>query len=44
MIYTKIEPYGFLILVILIFTGVLGYILTPLVNGGFTLIGKIYQL
>ena len=42
--YSKIEPYGFLILIILIFTGVLGYILTPLVNGGFTLLGMIFQL
>jgi Zn-dependent protease len=44
MIYAKIEPYGFFILVILIFTGVLGNILTPLINGGITLLGMIYQL
>ncbi|CEG56430.1 site-2 protease family protein [Legionella fallonii] len=42
--YEKIEPYGFLILVILIFTGVLGTILTPLVNGGIGLLAMIYHL
>lgn len=42
--FEKLEPYGFLILVILIFTGVLGYVLTPLVNGGISLLATIYHL
>ena len=44
MMYAKIEPYGFFILIILIFTGVLGAILTPLINGGLRVLGTIYQL
>lgn len=44
MIYAKVEPYGFFILLILVFTGVLGYFLTPLINGGIALLGMIYQL
>jgi len=44
MMYAKIEPYGFFILIILIFTGVLGAILTPLINGGLSILGTIYQL
>ncbi|WP_298622909.1 site-2 protease family protein [uncultured Legionella sp.] len=42
--YSKIEPYGFLILVILIFTNVLGYVLLPLINGGLYILSKIYSL
>jgi Zn-dependent protease len=42
--YAKIEPYGFFILVILIFTGILGSILTPLINAGFFMLSLIYQL
>lgn len=42
--YEKIEPYGFLILVILIFTGILGAILTPLLNTCIGLLAKIYHL
>lgn len=44
MLYEKIEPYGFLILVILIFTGILGFIITPLINGGIYLLALLYQL
>lgn len=44
MIYEKIEPYGFFILVILIFTGVLGYILLPLINSSIALLGMIFRL
>ena len=43
-IFAKMEPYGFLILVILIFTGVLGYILTPLISGSISVLSMIYQL
>lgn len=42
--YAKIEPYGFLILVILIFTNVLGYVLLPLVNNGLYVLSKIFNL
>lgn len=44
MLYAKMEPYGFLILIILIFTGILGTILTPLIYGGLTVLNMIYQL
>ncbi|MDP3268036.1 MAG: site-2 protease family protein [Legionella sp.] len=44
MVFAKIEPYGFIILVALIFTGVLGYILTPLINGGFFILKSIFQI
>ena len=42
--YEKIEPYGFLILIILVFTGVLNLILTPLISLGFTVLSLIFQL
>ena len=42
--FAKIEPYGFIILVILIFTGALGFILTPLINGGLSVLSMIFQL
>lgn len=44
MAYAKIEPYGFLILVILIFTNVLGYILIPLINSGLRFLSMIFHL
>ncbi|BCA95925.1 peptidase M50 [Legionella antarctica] len=44
LIYEKIEPYGFFILVILIFTGILGYVLLPLINSSMALLGMIYRL
>lgn len=44
MTFARIEPYGFLILVILIFTNVLGYILLPLINGGIYFLNLIYQI
>ncbi|RUR17278.1 site-2 protease family protein [Legionella sp. km535] len=44
MVYEKIEPYGFLILVILIFTNILGYVLLPLINGGLYLLSLIFNL
>ena len=42
--YAKIEPYGFLILLLLIFTDVLGYIIIPLMNAGLSLLATIFQL
>lgn len=44
LIFEKIEPYGFFILLILVFTGVLSYILNPLINGGILFLKMIYQL
>lgn len=44
MTYARVEPFGFLILVILIFTNVLGYILIPLINSGIYLLSSIFQL
>lgn len=44
MAYARIEPYGFFILIALIFTGILGYILTPLINGGYFVLRSIFGL
>jgi Zn-dependent protease len=44
MTYEKIEPYGFFILVLLVFTGVLGMILTPLINLGLVALSAIFQI
>lgn len=44
MIYEKIEPYGFYILVILMFTGILSYIMTPLISIGLRTLSFIFQL
>lgn len=42
--YSKIEPYGFFILIGLMFTGVLSAILTPLINSAYVLLTYIFQL
>lgn len=42
--YNKIEPYGFFILIFLIITGVLGFILNPLINGAFYVLRAVFQL
>ncbi|MBI2785477.1 MAG: site-2 protease family protein [Legionella longbeachae] len=42
--YEKIEPYGFVILILLMFTGILGMILTPLINLGLTTLSMIFQI
>lgn len=42
--YMSIEPYGFLILILLAYTGVLGYLLTPLINGTLLILGLIFHL
>jgi Zn-dependent protease len=44
MIYEKIEPYGFFILILLVFTGVLGTILSPLINLGFLALSTLFQI
>lgn len=40
--FAQIERYGFIILIILLFTGVLGQILTPLINLVYTMISVIF--
>ncbi|HAT8151942.1 TPA: site-2 protease family protein, partial [Legionella pneumophila] len=42
--YAKLEPFGFLILIVLIFTNVLGYILTPLIYGSLYVLSAIFNL
>jgi Zn-dependent protease len=42
--YVAIEPYGFLILTLLAFTGILGYLLGPLINSTLYLFTLIFQL
>ncbi|MDR3503571.1 MAG: site-2 protease family protein [Legionella sp.] len=44
MVYAQIEPYGFFILIILMFTGILNYIMTPLINIGLFVLTSIFQL
>jgi Zn-dependent protease len=42
--YSRLEPYGFPILLVLLFTNVLGVILYPMVNASASLISAIFQL
>ncbi|HHT0592676.1 TPA: site-2 protease family protein [Legionella anisa] len=42
--YAKIEPYGFFILILLVFTGVLGMILTPIINLGLIALSAIFRI
>lgn len=42
--YARIEPYGFLILLLLIFIGAINQIIAPLINGSFRLFSFIFQL
>lgn len=42
--YSQIEPYGFFILILLMFTGVLSAILTPIINSAYTVLIYIFQL
>ena len=44
MAYAKIEPYGFFILIALMFTGALNTILTPAINFSLYLFSFIFQL
>ena len=43
-IYNKMEKIGFLLLIVLMFSGILGQILGPLINFGFQIIIKLYGL
>jgi len=42
--YAKLEPWGFPILLVLLFTGYLGVILGPLIEVSFAVIGAVFQL
>jgi len=41
---SRIEPYGFLILIVLLFTGALGWVLWPAIGAVMVLIGGIFDL
>ena len=42
--YISIEPYSFLLLTLLAFTGILGYLLEPLINASLSLLTHLYNL
>jgi hypothetical protein len=42
--FAKIEPYGFVILIVLLLTKVLGYILWPLIGLSISGIGAVFQI
>ena len=42
--YAKLEPWGFPILLLLLFIGALGVILAPMVNFSFRIIGTVFQI
>lgn len=44
LLYVTLDPYGFLILTLLAFTGILSYILMPLINGSLSVLSMIYNL
>jgi Zn-dependent protease len=44
MVYERIEPYGFYILILLMFTGALNYILMPLISLGLRGLVSLFQL
>ncbi len=43
-IYYRIEPFGFLILLVLVFTGILSWLLSPLIMGSIQLLLAIFNL
>jgi len=42
--YAKLEPWGFPILLVLLFTSALGVILAPMVNFSYRVLGTVFQL
>ena len=42
--YAKLEPWGFPILLVLMFTSTLGVILAPMVNFSFRVLGTVFQI
>ena len=41
--YAKLEPWGFPILLLLMFTGYLGVILAPMIRTSFNIIGTVFR-
>jgi Zn-dependent protease len=44
MSYARLEPFGFPILLVLLFTNGLGFILYPMVNASMSVIGQLFQI
>lgn len=44
LMYARIEPYGFFILILLMLSGALGFIMTPLINMSLDFLGFIYRI
>jgi Zn-dependent protease len=42
--YAKLEPWGFPILLVLLFTSALGVILAPMISFSYRLIGTVFQI
>jgi len=42
--YARLEPWGFPILLLLLFSGYLGFLLAPMVRASFRVIGTVFQL
>jgi Zn-dependent protease len=42
--YSKLEPWGFPILLLLLFTSALGVILSPMINLSYRIIGTVFQI
>jgi Zn-dependent protease len=42
--YARLEPWGFPILLLLLFSGYLGFLLAPMVRASFIVIGTVFQL
>jgi Zn-dependent protease len=42
--YAKLEPWGFPILLLLLFTSALGVILSPMINLSYRIIGTVFQI
>jgi len=42
--YARLEPWGFPILLLLLFSGYLGFLLAPMVRASFIIIGTVFQL
>lgn len=41
---SRLEPYGFAILIVLLFTGMLGLVLWPVINGAMSLIASVFSV
>ena len=41
---SRLEPYGFAILIVLLFTGMLGVVLWPVINGAMSLVANVFSV